>query len=174
MNEHARGAVNGVVFKDNLDARPEPRQNRQRGPLGLAPVLEELSPPSALEGRSADELASPASIAHVLEALDTAIALRSDIERPLKVRIGRLESDNSALKAELATAQATIARTEVLLTALKSIVPSKEGIKLRIAAEVEVRVAAEFKAHVDAQRAKRLDRHMERIAKRAEQKAANS
>jgi hypothetical protein len=166
MNEH----VGGIIFKDHISARGAPRR---RKPLGLAPVIEEVSTPSALDGRSADELASPASVQHVLEALDTAIAIRTEIERPLKVRLARLESDNSELKAELATTKAALARVEAMTQALKSVLPNKDDTKLRIAAEVKVRVAAEFKAHLDALRAKRLDRHAERIIKRAQQKAAS-
>jgi hypothetical protein len=152
MNEHVRVGAGGVVHKDNLNARPkrEAPEKGQRKPLGLAPVLEELSPTSALEGVPADVLASPATIANCLEVLDSAIAIRSDVDTPLKVRLSRLESSNGELRAELTAAQATIARLEALTTALRSALPSAEDIKLRIAAEVKVRVAAEVKDHFAA------------------------
>jgi hypothetical protein len=101
MNER----VNGIVFKENLNARvlpsEAPRKGRRR-PLGLAPVLEELSPVSALDNVSEDVLNSPASIGDVLAALDSAIAITSDADVLLKVRLGRLEGELGELKIELA------------------------------------------------------------------------
>lgn len=161
MNEHA-----GVIYKDHITLRrpPEPPQKRQRRPLGLAPVLEEVSPPSALDGVPADVLASPATVEQVLQGIDAAVGLRTESDRPLKVRIARLESDNTELKAGLAAAQATIARMETMAKALKSALPRKDEFKIRFAAEAKDRVAIEVKNQLDAMNAKRL-------ARRAEQKA---
>jgi chromosome segregation ATPase len=115
MNAH----VHGVVFKERLNARqPEPPPKGQRRPLGLAPVIEEVSTPSALDGRTADELASPATVQHVLEALDAAVSIRTEIENPLKVRIARLESSNDELKGELAAATAAIATSTAAIATL--------------------------------------------------------
>jgi len=176
MNEHVRGDVNGVVYKDRLDARiihkvrldarvakPEPPQKGQRKPLGLAPVTDELSPVSALDGLPAEVLASPATVQDVLTALDSAIAIRSDLDQPLRVRLSRLESANGELRAELAaskadvtTLQASLAKTQATVKALRLALPDK--------AELKAQVAAEFKAQFAAM-------HAERIARRAEQKA---
>lgn len=123
MNAH----VDGIIFKDTFDARirsPEPAQKGQRKPLGLAPANEEVAYPSALDGRSADELTSPATIGNVLEALDAAIAVRSDLDAPLHVRLSRLESSNGALRSELEAAKAERAKLNASVTALQATVAS--------------------------------------------------
>jgi hypothetical protein len=113
MNQHVRRDVVGVIHKTRLDARvapkPEAPEKGQRRPLGLAPVLEEVSPVSALDGVSADVLASPATIADCLEVLDASINIRSDADIPLKVRLARLESAEAELRAELAALRAEVA-----------------------------------------------------------------
>ena len=156
MNREPNGNVT-AIYKDRVNTRiaPKPEPKPQRRALGH---------PSALDGRSTDEVASPATIGDVLEGLDAAVAIRSDIDRPLKVRLGRLESDVGELRSELATAQATIARLETLVTALRSAMPNPEVTKLRIAAEVKIGVATEVKSYFEAM-SKRA------AARRAAQKA---
>jgi hypothetical protein len=154
MNEH----VHGIIFKDRLDARTWPPQKGQRKPLGLTPAPEEIS---ALDGRSADELGSPATVQHVLEALDAAVSLRTEIDNPLRVRLGHLESANGELRSELAAARAAIdalqaahAKTAAMVKALRLVQPDRK-------AEIKARVAAEVEAQLDALRAKRLARRAE-------------
>lgn len=163
MNAH----VDGVIFKDTLDARirqPQPPQKPQRRPLGLAPAEKDISIPSALDGRSVDELASPATVQHVLEALDAAIAVRSDLDAPLHVRLSRVESDNGELrtelvmaKAEVAALKAAFAKAETAMNALRA-----------SAAEQARKAAVAAKAASEA----KLARVLAKAAERAEQKAA--
>jgi hypothetical protein len=160
MNEH----VHGVVFKDKVNAPQKPRR-----PLGLAPGAEDVPLPlSALEGRSSDELASPATVQHVLEALDVAISLRTEIDNPLRVRLGRLEGDTFELRAELAEAntkiealQAAHDKMAATVQALRLILPNKAEAKAQLAAEVKAEVRGQL-----------IAMHAERIARRARQKAA--
>jgi hypothetical protein len=143
MNAH----VHGVIFKDRADAlvarQPEPAQ-KPRKPLGLAPVAEELSTVSALDGVSDDVLTSPATIADVLTALDTAIAIRSDIDIPLKVRLARLEAANGELRAELASARAetaelrdTLAHLRTVTSALRNLVGAQRKRKPKVEPQAE-------------------------------------
>jgi hypothetical protein len=165
MNEHVRGAI---IHKDRLDARgapkPEAPQKGQRRPLGLAPLSDDPSPVSALDGVDAATLASPATVADVLEAIDVVVSIRSEAYVPLKVRLARLESANGELRAELAasradvaTLQASLAKTQATVKALRLTLSNK--------AELKGQIAAEFKAQFAAM-------HAERIARRAEQKGA--
>jgi hypothetical protein len=146
MNAH----TNDVIFKEHINARippPEPSQKRQRRPLGLAPVIEEISSTSALEGRSEDELSSPASVRHVLEALDIAIAIRTEIERPLKVQLGHLESSNSELRAELAAATAAIATLTSLQDDMRTTVDRLQASNDKLRASLEWTRELAFKTH---------------------------
>jgi hypothetical protein len=161
MNRDAANVT--VIYKDHenhppTSPRSRPRHQPRRGPLGLGIVEKDdvVSPVSALEDVSAEVRASPATIGDVLTALDASIAIRSDTDIPLKVRLSRLESANGELKAELATAKATIARLETLTGALKSVLPRKDEFKIRFAAEIQAYFA---------------EQHLKRAARRAEQKA---
>jgi hypothetical protein len=96
--------VRKTTFNTARSRPSEAPRKGQRRPLGLAPADKEVSYPSALDGRSADELASPATVQHVLEVLDAAVGIRSDLDNPLRVRIGHLESQVGELRSELAVA----------------------------------------------------------------------
>jgi hypothetical protein len=162
MNQH----VNGVIFKDHITERvePKPKPKPQRKPLGLALVPDELSSVSALDGVPTDELASPATVQHVLEALDAAVAIRSELDRPLRVRIGRLESTGSELNAELAASRAERAELKASVASLKTTVAALRTMAKRDAEKRK----AEAKAATEA----KLARVLARVdARRAEQKA---
>jgi hypothetical protein len=170
MNRTTHGFAEGsIIFKDKITARPGPEAapspKPQRRSLGPRIVPEDVRHPSALDGRSRDELASPATVADVLTCLDSAVAIRSDIDRPLKLRLARLESDNGELKAELATAQTAVVKLETMAKALRSAIPDPELTKLGIAAEVKVQVAAQVKAYFEELSKRAADR---RAAQKAE------
>ena len=160
MNEH----VSGLVFKDKLDAsiprQAEPSRKPQRRPLGLAPAADEGSIPSVLDAVPEEVLDSPASVRNVLEALDSAVSIRTDIDQPLKVRIGHLENSERELKAELEASKAEQAALKASLASLQSNVTSL----------LEYR-EANRKADAKAEARARLDAKLARIvAKRAELK----
>jgi hypothetical protein len=119
MNEH----VGRAVF--NARVQPEPPPKPQRRPLGLAPVVEEVLPISALDKVPQEVLNSPATIADVLQSLDAAVSIRSDIDHPLKVRIARLEGDNGALRDNVAALQVTVSRLRRLVSAMRKAAPRK-------------------------------------------------
>jgi hypothetical protein len=176
MNRDAANVT--VIYKDHenhppTSPRSRPRHQPRRGPLDLGIVeRDDVSPVSALKGVSAEVRASPATIGDVLTALDAAVAIRADADVPLKVRLARLESDNTELKTELATAKATITWLKTLTTALRSTLPRKDEFKIRFAAEAKALIAGEGKALIAGEVKSHFDAMAARAAaRRAAQKA---
>ena len=159
MNAHVSGAANGaIIFKDA--PQPEPQQKPQRRPLDLAPVADEVSIPSALDAVPEEVLNSPASVRNVLEALDSAVSIRSDIDQPLKVRIARLEGDTGELRSELAAAKAEIA---ALKTALAKAETATNVLRTSVTEQAR-KAAAAAKAANDTKLARALAQAAEREA----------
>jgi hypothetical protein len=125
-----------VIFKVRAEARVEstplpPDHPARRKPLGLEPgagssepIADEpaaLAPgaPSVGAGLSAAARASPASMEHVIEAADTAIAIAMDGEAVLKARIGELRGEVSELKAALIEARHEVRELKLIQESLR-------------------------------------------------------